>query len=165
MIASRRRNCDKEEGRDKQREADPIPFELYMILCKLAIKDGDIFAWACAITQWPCMASPACIDDLTFGQMSVGSDSIVIEFCNSKADQKGECTSPKSCYANPCDFLSVYLLHLVVFMLLSNETWKSEKGTILRNRETGSGEASHRYCNAIQKMNRKYKGIKEEYKV
>ena len=52
------------------------------------------------------MARSASIDDLTFGQIAIGKDSLTIEYCDSKADQKGEKTSPKNCYANPFDYLA-----------------------------------------------------------
>ena len=36
------------------------------------------------------------IDDLTFGQIELGTDSLVIKYYDSKSDQKGERTSSKT---------------------------------------------------------------------
>lgn len=33
-------------GQVEEYEADPISFELYRLLCKFAIEEGDIFTWA-----------------------------------------------------------------------------------------------------------------------
>ena len=53
--------------------------------------------------QWSCMARSISIDDLTFAQIALGTDSLVVEYIDSKADQKGEKTSPENCYTNPFD--------------------------------------------------------------
>ena len=58
---------------------------------------GDIFLWFYVVIQWPCMERSIPIDDLTFGQIAFVTDSLVIEYCDSKSDQKGERTSPKNC--------------------------------------------------------------------
>lgn len=50
------------------------------------------------------MARSASIDDLTFLQLKLATDSIVVGYDDSKADQKGEITTPKNCFANPFDF-------------------------------------------------------------
>ena len=34
------------------------------------------------------MAQSISIDDLTFGQVALGTDSLVIEYCNSKSEKK-----------------------------------------------------------------------------
>jgi len=56
----------KKGGQLDETEADPITFELYRLLCKYAIEEGDIFTWAFTVLQWSCMARSISIDDLTF---------------------------------------------------------------------------------------------------
>lgn len=57
--------------------------------------------------QWHCMAHSASIDDLIFLQLKLGTDSIVVEYDDSKADQKGERTMPKNCLPIHLTFLFV----------------------------------------------------------
>ena len=85
-----RENKSKKRGETEEREADAISFELYRLLCKLAIKANNMFLWAFTVMQWNCMARSVNIDDMTFAQISLGTDSLVVEYCDSKADQKGE---------------------------------------------------------------------------
>ena len=142
----------KKRGETDEREADPISFELYSLLCKYAIEKGDMFVWAFTVMQWSCMARSVSIDDLTFGQLSLGTDSMIIQYCDSKADQKGERTSPKNCYANPFDYKVCIFTALACFFCINDESWSSHKDTIFRNRGASQGTASHRYCNAIRKI-------------
>ena len=50
------------------------------------------------------MARSINIDNLRFNCFSLGSDSIIIEYWDTKADKTGEKTSPKNCYANPFEW-------------------------------------------------------------
>ena len=78
----------KKKGELDEKDADAISFELYRLLCKLAIKKGNIFLWAFTVTQWSCMARSISIDDLTFAQIAMGMDSLVVEYVDSKVDKK-----------------------------------------------------------------------------
>ena len=153
----------KKKGETEQREADPITFELYRLLCKIAIDAGNMFAWAFTVAQWSCMARSISIDDLTFGQISVASDSLVIEYCDSKSDQTGDKTTPKNCYANPYDYHVCIFTALGCYFCMNNETYMSERDTIFRNREAEPGTASHRYCNTIQRFYKRNKQKIDEY--
>ena len=153
----------KKRGETDERESDPIPYELYRKLCKYAIDMGNMFVWAFTVTQWACMARSISIDDMTFGQISIASDSLVIEYCDSKADQKGERTSPKNCYANPFDLNVCIFTALGCYFCTNEEAWKSQKDTIFRNRGSEAGTGSHRYCNQIKKIYIQHKEEIEEY--
>ena len=120
----------KKRGETDEREADPIPFELYRLLCKYAIEVGNTFVWAFTVLQWSCMARSVSIDDLTFGQLSLGSDSLIVEYCDSKADQSGERTSPKNCYANPFDVNVCIFAAPGCYFCINDESWSSQKDTI-----------------------------------
>ena len=50
------------------------------------------------------MARLILIDDLTFAQVALGTDSLVIGYADSKSGYKDEHTSPENCYANTFDF-------------------------------------------------------------
>ena len=153
----------KKRGEVEEKEADPISFELYRLLCKYAINAGNIFVWAFTVVQWSCMARSISIDDLTFAQVSLGTDSMVIEYCDSKADQKGEKTSPKNCYANPFDYRVCIFTALGCYFCIHDECWREQKDSIFRNRNAKQGTAAHRYCNQISKMYQEHKEEIEEY--
>ena len=71
--------------------------------------------------QWSCMARSINIDDLTFAMASLGTDSLIIEYADSKADQKGERTSPKNCYANPFNFQVCIFTALGCYFCVNDE--------------------------------------------
>ena len=153
----------KKAGQTEEREADAISFELYRLLCKLAIKTSNMFLWAFTVMQWNCMARSVNIDDMTFAQISLGTDSLVVEYCDSKADQKGERTSPKNCYSNPFDFNVCIFTALGCFFCINEETWTTQKDTLFRSRNSKQGSAAHKYCNQIQKLYRDNQQMVEEY--
>ena len=66
-------------GKLEDTEADPISFELYIIFCKYAIETVYIFVWAYTVVQWSFMERSIYIDDLTFGQIELRTDSLVIK--------------------------------------------------------------------------------------
>ena len=91
----------KKDGQLDEHEADPISFLFYSFICEYSLLTGDIFMWAYTVCQWNCKARSINIDGLTFGQFSIGIDSIIIDFFDSKCDQTGEKTVPQNCSANP----------------------------------------------------------------
>ena len=161
--AKKEKTGAKKRGELDEKEADPISFELYRLLCKLAIKSGNIFLWAFTVMQWSCMARSISIDDLTFGRISLGTDSLIVEYVDSKADQKGERTSPKNCYANPFEYQVCIFTALGCYFCLHNECWNSERDTIFRNRNNKQGTAAHRYCEQIKDLYKKNKDLIEEF--
>ena len=161
--AKKEKTGAKKRGELDEKEADPISFELYRLLCKLAIKSGNIFLWAFTVMQWSCMARSISIDDLTFGRISLGTDLLIVEYVDSKADQKGERTSPKNCYANPFEYQVCIFTALGCYFCLHNECWNSERDTIFRNRNNKQGTAAHRYCEQIKDLYKKNKDLIEEF--
>ena len=155
----------KKKGEFHEQEADPISFELYRQICKFALDDGDIFVWAFTVLQWNCMARSKNIDDLTFDQLSMGTDSLIIEYDDSKCDQMGQRTSPKNCYANPYDHLACIFTAIGCYLCLEDETWvSSSQNSIFRNRRGEvDGDAAHQYCARIRKIYEKQKETFDEY--
>jgi hypothetical protein len=43
----------KKRGEVEEKEVDPISYELYRLLYKMAIARGNIFVWTFLDTQWP----------------------------------------------------------------------------------------------------------------
>ena len=71
----------KNQGKLEEIEADPISFELYRILWKHKIDTENIFLFSC-------MTRYIWIDNLTFGQIALGTDSLVIEYLTQKLIKK-----------------------------------------------------------------------------
>ena len=77
--------------------------------------------------------------------MSLGGDSIIIEYHDSKADQTGEKTVPKNRYANPFDPCICLWLALGCWLAVSDDDMASDRNTIFRNVKSDVGSGSHRY--------------------
>lgn len=113
----------KREGRTGDDQAtDPIPLPVYKFLLRRAIQTNNMFAWTWTLLQWNCMARSSSIDCLGLHNFSLGVDSIIIKYDESKADKAGERLSEKNIFANPkewrmCTWLSLGKL-LFVFCFL-----------------------------------------------
>ena len=93
------------------------------------------------------MARSVNIDNLTFNCFSLGKDSIVIEYWDTKKDKKGEKTSPKNCYANPFDWKTCTFTALECYFCLMDEIFSDGiTDTLFLKHGAKQGSASHRYC-------------------
>ena len=146
------KNQAKKDGRLDEKEADPISFAFYNALCQMALFTGDIFLWAYTVCQWNCMARSINIDGLSFGQFSLGMDSTVIEFYDSKSFQTGEKTVPKNCYSNPFDMKICISTALGCYFSTQEEVWNSGRDTIFRSKTSKAGTASHIYNSKLHKL-------------
>ena len=97
------------------------------------------------------MARSINIDGLTFGEFSIGMDSIISDFFDSKCDQTGEKTVPKNCFANPFNMNICILTSLGCYFSVEEEVWGSERETKFRSRNFKPGSASHYYCCKLKK--------------
>ena len=132
-------------------------------MCKLAIELGNIFVWVFTVMQWSCMARSISIDYLTFTQITLSTNSLVVEYMDSKADQKGERTSLKNCYKNPFDYWVCIFTALGFYFFLHDESWDSERDTFFRNRNKNQGTTVHRYCEQIKDIYKNNKDLIEEF--
>ena len=74
--------------------------------------------------------------------MALCTGSLMVDYTDSKSDQKGERTSPKNCYANPFDFRVCIFTALGYYFCVNDDAWDSERDTIFRHKRiTG-------YCSA-----------------
>jgi hypothetical protein len=107
-----------------------------------------------------CMARSISIDDLTFAQVSLGSDSLVVEYCDSKSDQKGERMLPKNCYVNPYYYNSCISTALGCYLCIHDESWKSQKGILgTQSREVHHIDIAIRYLKYTDLIKKKLKSI------
>lgn len=153
----------KKKGELDEKEADPITYELLHFINKTMIQKGDLFSWAFGTCQWHCMARSVNIDDLSFGMISMGTDSMVVNYSDSKSDQKGEKVTPKNCFANPFDHVVCIFTALGCYLSVNNGRWSRSRFTIFRNAETRPGSASSKYCQHIQSIYNESKDVFEEY--
>ena len=121
----------KKEGKVEEQEADPITFPLYRTICFEALSRDLIFLWVFTVMQWNCMARSININNLTFNCFSLGKDSIIIEYWDTKQDKKGEKTSPKNCYANPYDWKTCAFTALGCYLIIMDEIFANGTTTTL----------------------------------
>lgn len=125
----------KKQGNVEEYSTDPIPLPVYRFLLRRSIETNNVFAWTWTLLQWNCMARSASIDCLAFHNFSLGLDSIVIKYDESKADKAGEKLSEKNVYANPFDWTMCTWLALGIYCfvfqgnLVENERLFLKKGT------------------------------------
>mmetsp|Transcript_12665 Transcript_12665/g.23742 ORF Transcript_12665/g.23742 Transcript_12665/m.23742 type:complete len:121 (-) Transcript_12665:1019-1381(-) len=100
-------------------------------MCESAVNYGNAFMWLFSILQWSCLSRCQNIDDLTFRNFSLGSDSIIIKFDATKMDKVGEKCSPKNCYANPVDHVLCLNTALAVYLSLQNSSWCKDNKSFL----------------------------------
>ena len=75
------------EGKTDKNSCDPIPFTVYKLILKWAIETSNILVWFWTLSQWNCMARSANIDPLKFHNFSVGPDSIIVKYDDTKKDK------------------------------------------------------------------------------
>ncbi|MEZ0209060.1 MAG: hypothetical protein ACAH17_02710 [Candidatus Paceibacterota bacterium] len=101
--AQRKRTQEKVDGLVPMEEGKAaIPGYLYLDLAEAMMRSGEeVFCHAFAVCSWVLMSRVSNIADLRGAHFSWESDSLVISIIRHKADQEGERTDPKHCYANP----------------------------------------------------------------
>ena len=120
LIAFRRKFAQaKKVGNVEEQATDPIPIPVYRFLLRRSIETNNIFAWTWTLLQWNCMARSASIDCLGFHNFSLGTDSLVVKYDDSKADKAGEKLSEKNLYANPIDWTMCPWLGLGVYFCVN----------------------------------------------
>ena len=150
FLASFEKETRKAKNKDEldEQESDPIPFQLYRLICEWAILTGDLFVWLYTVTQWNCIARSINIDNIGFHNITPGSDSVKITYDDSKADKKGKHVTPKNIYANPFDPRVSW--HVVIGCWLSTrqETFRhTEK--IFQKVGAEDGSAASRYSKQL----------------
>jgi hypothetical protein len=151
-------------GQVAESESDAITFPLYTQICKWAVNLGWIFLWAFTVMQWNCMARSINIDNLCFNCFSVGKDSLVVKFWDSKKDKKGEKTSPKNLYSNPFNYLICVTTALGCYLSIFDESFSTGKrSSIFLNEKAREGSASHKYCELLVSLFRKNESILYQY--
>ena len=87
----------------------------------------------------------------------------MIEYCESKSDQKVYHTLSKTCYCNPVDYLVCIFTALGCYFGIRNDNGTLQKDKIFINQSSRKGITSHRYCNRIWKKFDEIRDTMEEF--
>ena len=110
------------------------------------------------------MARSINIDNLSFNCFTLGKDSIIIKFWDTKKDQKGEKTSPKNCYSNPFNYMICLTTALGCYLSITDESYaRGEKKIIFLNEGAKEGTASHKYCEMLVRLFKKFENTLHQY--
>lgn len=93
-----------------------IPGHLYRELMLALLKSGeDIFAWVFSVFAWSLMCRVSNVAAIRAVHLTWDGDALVIHTVKHKADQEGERTDPKHCYANPFNPATCIITSLAVY--------------------------------------------------
>lgn len=93
-----------------------IPGHLYCELMLAMLKSGeDIFAWVFSVFAWTLMCRVSNVSAIRAVHLTWNGDALIINTVKHKADQEGERTDPKHCYANPFNPATCIITALAVY--------------------------------------------------
>lgn len=78
-----------------------VPGDLYLTIVRTLLMNGDVFCHAFCVLSWNLMVRVSNVATLCAANLSFSEDSLQVAYVKHKADQEGERTDPKHCYANP----------------------------------------------------------------
>ena len=139
----------KKKGNTEDNTSDPIPMTLYVLVLQWALDTNNIMVWFWTLSQWNCMARSASIDPLHFGNFSLGVDSIVVKYDDSKADKNAERLSEKNIFANPYDWRLCFWTGLCIWISLRGEEKLKGNSKLFLTKGVKDGTASANYCEQL----------------
>ncbi len=147
----KKENIEKKSlGQVDEREADPITTPFFRAICEAAINFGWITIWCWTVLQWHCMARSYNIAVLNFNSFKVGVDSIIIKFCKTKKDPKGENLSPKNCYSNPFNYAVCVTTALGCYLAISDDKFAKGRKNIFKTERCKKDQSpGHTYCDKL----------------
>ena len=148
-------NKAKSDGKVAEKDADPICFALYEVLCQWAVSTGNIFVWVFLVLQWNLMARAANVDGISFSNFWSNGDSVVFKYDINKCDRTGEKTSEKHCYANPKNqFVCLFLAMGCYLSIFQQKFEKKDKnsGEKLFRSQGADRSASSSFSKALHKL-------------
>lgn len=122
----------RKEGKTDENSSDPITTALYKLILGWGIEANNIFLWVWTLFQWNCMARCMSIDGLCFHNFTLGQDSIVCKYDDSKADKDGEKLSEKNIFANPTDWKQCPWTALGIYCSIESDKLILEEKLFLR---------------------------------
>ena len=152
----------KKNGLVDEHGADPIPTSLYRLICQWSIQNNNIFMWFWTLYQWNTMARCASIDPLAFHNMSLGRDSVICKYDDSKTKKAGEKLSEKNIYANPIDFFLCWWTSFAIYCSINSDKLSKFERLFLKP-GVKFGTASGRYQDQLLGLVKKMKNIVQNH--
>ena len=151
----------KKEGMVDEQGADPIPYELYVLILGWAIKENNIFVWFWTICQWNFMARSANIDDLGLHNLSIANDSIIGKYDTAKMQTNGEKLSEKNVYANPGKgrWTECFWTGLGIWCCLNQVRLDGGNDLLFLDKGVKRGSAASKYCEQLLGIVKRYVDI------
>jgi hypothetical protein len=156
--AQRKRAQEKVEGLVPLEEGKAaIPGHLYLDLVEALLKSGeDIFCHTFAVCSWVLMCRVSNVADLRGAHLSWENDAVVISIVKHKADQGGERTDPKHCYANPFNPSACVVTALAIYFAVYGPPKAQTDHVFEGNRQ------HERFVEAIRRVLQSNLRLKEE---
>jgi hypothetical protein len=139
----------KKNGETEEKEADPLVWALYRLICQWAINEGNMLLWTWTTLQWACMSRSNNIEALSLHNFTLGEDNIKVKYDKTKADQTGEKCTPKHLYANPFDPFVCVFLSLGLWFCLESASFEHTTSLFKRRGDEKEGNAAKRYWTAL----------------
>ena len=99
------------------------------------------------------MARGASIDPLHFGNFSLGNDSIIIKYDDSKADKSAERLSKKNIYANPNEWRLCFWTGLCIWLSLQGEDeFDNNNSKIFSSKNVKKGTVATNYGKKLMSL-------------
>jgi hypothetical protein len=156
--AQRKRAQEKVEGLVPMEEGKAaIPGHLYLELVEALLKSGeDIFCHTFAVCSWVLMCRVSNVAELRGAHLCWENDSVVISIVKHKADQGGERTDPKHCYANPFNPSACVVTALAIYFAVYGPPKAPTDHVFEGNRQ------HERFVEAIRRLLQSNPRLKEE---
>jgi hypothetical protein len=152
----------KGSGDTDEQEADPIPMDLYVLICTWAIGGGNIMMWMWTTMHWNLMGRSVNIEPISLHNLCVFGDSIQFLYDKNKGDPTGEKTTIKHVYANPLNPFICGYLSLGIYLCLNAEKFtKSE--FVFRNVTDRKKNATNGYCSQLKELLNRNKDVVMSY--
>ena len=143
---------DKKKGNVDENEANPIPINLYQLICSWAVKEGNILVWLWTIMQWNLMAQSVNIEPIALHNIKVFQDSLQFLYDVNKSDQKGSKTTTNHIYANPKnDFICPYLA-LEIYFCLNAAKFTTLEYIFKQSEKEKKKVVSQGYCSQLREL-------------
>ena len=142
----------KTQGDIEEKEADPIPFGLYVLICQWAVRFGNIMMWAWSILQWNLLGRSVNVEPLCFHNFKVFQDSIQVKYDKNKVDPTGENTTTKHIYANPTNPFICSYLSLGIYICLNVSKYTDSELIFRKKRTEQERVASNGYCSQLKEL-------------
>jgi hypothetical protein len=134
-----------------------IPGHLYLELVEALLTSGEeTFCHTFAVCSWVLMCRVSNVAELRGAHFTWENDSVVIALVKHKADQEGERTDPKHCYANPFNPSACVVTALAIYFAVYGPP-KTKRDLVF-----DGGRQHDRFVEAVRRVLEKNPRLKAE---